>query len=98
MPHAVAEGLRRRGLDVTTSTDAGLIGARDEDQLAFGLAESRTVVTRDADLLRLSSQGVAHAGVVFWTERRSIGQLISALDLLELEYTAEEMFGRTVFL
>ena len=98
MPHAIAEGLRRRGVDVTTSTDAGLIGASDEDQLAYGLAESRTVVTRDADLLRLDSQGVAHSGIVFWTERRSIGQLISALDLLGLEYTAEEMQGRVVFL
>ena len=98
MPHAVAEGLRRRSVDVTTSTDAGLIGASDEDQLAYGLSDGRTVVTRDADLLRLDSQGVAHAGIVFWTERRSIGQLISALDLLGLEYTVEEMQGRVVFL
>ena len=98
MPHAVAEGLRRRGVDVTTSTDAGLIGTSDEDQLVFGLTDGRTVVTRDADLLRLDSQGVKHAGVVFWTERRTIGQLISALDLLGLEYSAEEMRGRVVFL
>ena len=98
MPHAIAEGLRRRNVDVTTSTDAGLIGASDEDPLAYGLSDGRTVVTRDADLLRLDSQGVAHAGIVFWTERRSIGQLISALDLLGLECTVEEMQGRVVFL
>ena len=98
MPHAVAEGLRRRGLDVTTTTEAGLIGASDEEQLAFGVSDSRVVITRDADLLRLNSQGVTHAGIVFWTERRSIGQLISALDLLGLEFSAEEMPGRVVFL
>jgi predicted nuclease of predicted toxin-antitoxin system len=98
MPHAVAEGLRRRGVDVTTSTDVGLIGVSDEDQLAYGHSEGRTVVTRDADLLRLDSQGVAHAGIVFWTERRSIGQLISTLDLLGLEYTDDEILGRVVFL
>jgi predicted nuclease of predicted toxin-antitoxin system len=98
MPHAVAEGLRRRGWDVTTTTDAELVGASDEEQVAFGRGESRVVVTRDADLLRLNAQGVEHAGIVYWTERRSIGQLISALDMLGLDHTEEEMRSRVVFL
>jgi len=32
---AIADGLRRRGLDVTTTPEEGLIGADDEEQLAF---------------------------------------------------------------
>jgi hypothetical protein len=32
---AIAEGLRRRGIDVTTTADAGLLDAPDEDHLAF---------------------------------------------------------------
>ncbi|MBV8677985.1 MAG: DUF5615 family PIN-like protein [Planctomycetaceae bacterium] len=33
-PTAIAEGLRRRGIDVTTTPEAGLIGATDEEQTA----------------------------------------------------------------
>ncbi len=98
MPHAVADGLRRRDVDVSTTTDAGLVGATDEKQLAFAHAENRVIVTRDADLLRLDAGGAAHAGIVFWTERRSMGQLISALDMLGLDQTQEEMRSRVVFL
>jgi hypothetical protein len=29
--HAIAAGLRRRGIDVTTTPDVGLLGAIDED-------------------------------------------------------------------
>ena len=32
---AIAEGLRRRSIDVTTTPDVGLIGASDEEQVAF---------------------------------------------------------------
>jgi hypothetical protein len=31
---AIAEGLRRRGIDVTTTPEVGLLGARDPIQLA----------------------------------------------------------------
>ena len=98
MPHAVAEGLRRRDVDVTTSADRELLGATDQEQLLFARGEGRVLVTRDADLLRLDAQGAEHAGIVYWTERRSIGQLISALDMLGLESTQEEMRDRVVFL
>lgn len=33
---AVAGGLRKRGIDVLTIAEAGLLGADDEDLLAFG--------------------------------------------------------------
>ena len=34
---AIASGLRRRNVDVTTSQEAGLIEANDEEQAAYGL-------------------------------------------------------------
>ena len=34
VPHAVAGGLRRRGIDVATTTDADLLEASDLEQLA----------------------------------------------------------------
>ena len=35
LPHAIAEGLRRRGIDVTTTVEAGLRGASDDVHLAY---------------------------------------------------------------
>jgi Domain of unknown function (DUF5615) len=43
--HAIAAGLRRRGIDVTTTPEMGLLGANDEDQLAFCLAENRVILS-----------------------------------------------------
>ena len=40
---AVAEGLIRRGIDVTTTSTAGLPGATDEQQIAHCLAEGRVL-------------------------------------------------------
>ncbi len=33
--NAIAEGLRRRGVDALTTVEAGMLGASDEEQLAF---------------------------------------------------------------
>ena len=46
--HAIAVGVRRRGIDVTTSPEVGLLGVIDADQLAYCLArkdESSSVTT-----------------------------------------------------
>lgn len=81
--HAVALGLRQRGIDVTTTTDAGLLGASDEQQLEFARQSGRVLLTQDADLLRLHQQGVSHAGVVFAPSgSRSVGELVRFLCLL----------------
>jgi len=99
MPNAVAEGLRRRGLDVTTSSEAQLLAAKDEEQLAFATREARVLVTRDQDFLRLNASGIEHAGIVYWTERqRTMGQLVGALATLMLEFTADELHGQVRFL
>jgi hypothetical protein len=40
VPAAIAAALRRRGIDVTTAADAGLLGATDEDHLAFAITRA----------------------------------------------------------
>ena len=35
IPGAIADGLRREGINVTTTSEAGLIGASDEDHINF---------------------------------------------------------------
>ena len=54
LPHAIAEGLRRRGIDVTTTVEAGLRGASDDVHLAYALEQRRVIVTNDPDFLVLA--------------------------------------------
>lgn len=80
VPHAIASGLRRHGIDVTTTTEAGLLEAEDEEHLEYGLTQNRVVVTQDQDMLILAAQGVVHAGIAFWKPgTRSIGQIVRKL-------------------
>lgn len=99
MDPAIATGLRRRGVDVTTTVEEGLAGASDLEQLAYAARNDRVLVTRDSDFLALSSEGVPHAGIAFWHSRhRSLGQLILDLTLLWRVYAAEDMAGRVEYL
>ena len=97
--HAVADGLRRRGIDVTTTTDAGLLGAADADQIAYGLAQGRVIFTEDDDFLALAAAGVAHAGLAYCKQNtRSLGQIIRSLELIWDVYEPDEMRNRVEFL
>jgi hypothetical protein len=96
---AVAAGLRRRGLDVSATLEAGLTGASDEEQLRYASANGRVLVTRDRHFLVLHSQGLAHAGIAYWhPKHRNLGQLVLDLVLIWRAATAEEMRGRLEYL
>lgn len=96
---AVAEALRRRGIDVTTTPEIGLLSATDEQQIAYGLAEGRVLFTQDRDFLRLQAAGVPHAGIVYCgKDTRSIGEIIQGLVLVWELLDPEEMANRIEFL
>jgi hypothetical protein len=79
---AVAHGLRRRGIGVTTSHEEGLLGTSDEDQLAFAHSQGRVILTHDSDYLKLHRNGVEHSGILYCHQRRrSIGELVRLLTL-----------------
>ena len=59
---AVIAGLRRCGIDMLTTSEAKLLGAPDEAQLALAASQGRVVVTQDDDFLRFHAQGVMHIG------------------------------------
>jgi len=42
---AVAEGLRKRGINVTTIPELSLIGVSDQAQLEFALSQKRIIFT-----------------------------------------------------
>jgi predicted nuclease of predicted toxin-antitoxin system len=96
---AVALGLRRRGLDVTTTQQAGLIGARDEMQLSYCRREGRVMVSHDADMLRFAAAGISHAGIAYChNQRYKTGELILRLLALSGRVAAEDMQNRVEFL
>jgi hypothetical protein len=89
---AIAEGLRRRGIDVVTAAEAGHLSIDDPDHLTFAAAEGRVVVTFDRDYIDLHAAGTPHAGIAFaWPSRNSIGYLVNALTILHGVYTADDM-------
>jgi predicted nuclease of predicted toxin-antitoxin system len=80
VPSAVAEGLRRRGIDVTLTHELGLSGADDSVHIAFALQEERVIVTHDRDFPRWHARGVKHAGIAYcYQQKYSIGELVRAL-------------------
>ena len=96
---AVAQGLRRRGFDVTTTAQAGLLGAPDADQLAYCRREEKVMVSHDADMLRLAATGTPHAGIAYChNQKYKPGQLIARLLLLSSRISPEEMKNRIEFL
>ena len=97
--NAVANGLEYRGMDVTTSKVAGLIGASDLQQLAYARGQGRVLVTHDDDFLRIHAAGTEHAGIVYVHQKRlTIGQTVLALLALHRNQSAEAMTSRVEFL
>lgn len=96
---AIAQGLRQRGIDVTTTAEANLLDAEDEAHLAFAFSSGRIVVTQDADFLRLDSKGRNHLGIVYYAQgTRNVGEVIGHLVLMHGCMEANEMRGRVEYL
>jgi uncharacterized protein with PIN domain len=95
---AVINGLRQRGVDVLSVPDANMMGASDEEHLAFALEQGRIIVTHDDDFLRLATSGRAHAGIVYGSQQLSVGKMIRALVLIYDVLTLEDMKNKVEFL
>jgi predicted nuclease of predicted toxin-antitoxin system len=95
----VARALRRYGIDVTTTVEAGLRTHSDLAQLEFAWHAQRVLVTHDADFLRLAGQVPQHAGIAYGTRAaRSLGEMIRSLILIYEVLTPEEMINRVEYL
>lgn len=96
---AVADALRRRGIDVTTPRDAGLVGAADEQHLEFAKIRGSVVVTHDADFLRLHARGIEHSGIAFChVKKHSLRELVRVVCKLAVSSTPEAMANRVEYL
>ena len=97
--NAIAVGMRSRGADVTTTAEAGLLGASDEDHIAYALSEGRVIVTHDDDFLALASSGIEHAGICYCRQQKhSIGELLRTLLVVRECCSQDDMRGHVEFL
>ena len=95
---AIANALRRAGIDVTTTIEAGLRTKDDTAHLSFAHDEGRVIVTRDQDFLRLASGTLDHSGIVFYTASQSIREIIEGLILVYEVMLPSEMRGGVEYL
>jgi hypothetical protein len=65
VPRAVVRGLRERGVDTLTVSEAGMLGAGDEEHLALARRVEQVLFTQVDISLRLHTSGVEHAGSFF---------------------------------
>lgn len=96
---AIADALRRHGIDVTTTIQAGLRTMNDDAQLAFIRAGHRVMVSSDTDFLRFAGSNSDHPGIVFVSSSSgSIGDVIKGLVLIYEVLLPDEMAGHIEFL
>jgi predicted nuclease of predicted toxin-antitoxin system len=97
--NAIAEGLKRREIDVTTTVGVGLMGASDEEQIAFALRELRVIFTQDDDFLSLHQAGISHFGITYCRQRTgSIGEIINTLSLIWEWVEPDDIKGKIEFI
>jgi Domain of unknown function (DUF5615) len=96
---AIALGLRNRGIDATTTPEAGLLHAPDERQLAYGLLEGRVIFTQDRDFLHMHAAGTAHRGIAYCKKNTlGVGKVIEGLVLIWEIHEPEDMENRVEYL
>ena len=98
VPTAVVAGLQRRSVDVLTTSEAKMLGASDEAQLAFATKQERVLFTQDDDFLRLHAAGVEHTGIVYVHQGVTIGHMVRGLHFIFQVLNANEMRNHVEFL
>ncbi|RLB19995.1 MAG: hypothetical protein DRG76_11890 [Deltaproteobacteria bacterium] len=100
---AIAEGLKRRGVDAFSARDTGRLGLTDEEQLLFTEKEKAAIFTHDTDFLRIAAkwmeEGKTHHGIIYCHQKSySIGECIRKLRVLTSLLTSEDMVNHIEFL
>ena len=94
-----SRALRRRGIDVTTTVEAGLRTSSDITQWEFAQQEKRMLVTQDEDFLSMYAKQTDHAGIAYCKPgTRSLGQVIEMLVLIYEVYTPADMIGHIEYI
>lgn len=97
VPHAIAHGLRLRGVDVLTANEANLLATPDEQIVEYALNNQLVIFTQDDDFLSIAST-FNHGGIVYSKQgKRSIGEIVQFLKLLSECLEVSEMANRVEY-
>ena len=94
----VAPQLIQHGIEAVSAKTLEKLGDTDANHLRRATELGYVLCTHDMDFLRMSAEGVAHAGIVFAEQyNSSVGGWVRALQKLHDELTAEEMVGEVKY-
>jgi hypothetical protein len=95
----IARQLQRKGIDIVTVQELGVLGNTDENHLARATALGRVLVTSDVDYLVIAASKTHHAGIVFGVqEGHGVGDWVRALELLCAVYDPDDMKNHVEYL
>ena len=100
---AIAEGLKRRGVDAFSARDKGNLGLTDEEQLVYAGNQEAAVFTHDTDFLRIAARwmenGRTHHGVIYCHQKSyPIGECVRKLRALTSVLSSADMINHIEFL
>lgn len=97
----VAEGLRRRGWEVTTAREEGTLGRSDREHLDYAAERDWTVLTFDDDFLSLVDAGEFgenHSGVVYISQhRKDVGERVRRIGTVLERNRERNLTGEVVY-
>lgn len=68
-----------------------MLGASDEEHLAFARENEYVIFTQDDDFLKLHARQIPHYGIVYAHQRTPIGQILQGLVLIHQVLSRSEM-------
>ncbi len=97
----VAEGLRRRGWDVTTANEAGTLGYIDREHLEYATERDWVLITFDDDFPILAATKFAdvdHAGILYVPQHgHDVGDLVRRIDATLQRIEPNDVRGEVVY-
>lgn len=102
--HAVVSAMRRRGFDVTTTPEAQLAGASDEEQLEHAAREHRTLYSANTrDFARIHQSwlevGRSHWGIIVRTRQQlDVGNQVRLLTAIDTSMTSGQIRDQLLYL
>ncbi|PKO22744.1 MAG: hypothetical protein CVU38_07895 [Chloroflexi bacterium HGW-Chloroflexi-1] len=99
----LVQAVRQRGYDIQLARQANMLGASDDDQLAYAVSQGRAFVTHNVQhfpplCAEWEAAGREHSGVIMLLGRPTIGIWLRRLENLLSSFGAEDLKNALVFL
>jgi len=99
----IAVNLKNRGFDVLHAVEAGMLSARDEEQLEKAILEQRTFLTHNKKHFRILHEkylasGKKHFGIIVAGRKRNSFETIKRLLNIIQTFSPKEMENQIMFI